>query len=125
MYLHSSCSPSSLPHPVSVFFCYFLYHTVPPHVYIFILFNDLHSISLHFSLYYSRIYFPRILSSSSRNSVLHLFLRPRVPFFAPLSTKDHYHPSPAHSADHTQFLSLILTQGHIHANGATEDQNIK
>ena len=101
-----SCSPNFL----------FLY---------FPFFNNLLSISLHFSVYYSRIHFPRILSSSSRNSVLHLFLRPPVPVLAPLPTKDHYHPSPAHSADHTQFLSLRLTQGYIHANGVAEDQNIK
>ena len=29
MYLHSSCSPSLLPHSVSVFFSHLLYHVVP------------------------------------------------------------------------------------------------
>ena len=116
-YLLPSSHSSSLPMPSCIFILLalllhysirFQYFSVTSfiiksqlHIFIFILFHNLHSISLHFSLYYSRIYIPPILSSSSSNSVLHLFLRPRIPFFAPLPTKDHFHPSPTLSADHT------------------------
>ena len=64
MYLHSSCCPS-LQHSVSVFFCPFLYHIIPHScVYVYHFSSSSFNI-LHFSLYYSQIYFPLILSSSS------------------------------------------------------------